>query len=193
MFSIIFTWVVVAWGALSCIYMLRSAWRRFPHRDVDDVIPFLHPVDLSLAESLLDPATDFEFRWKLAPRQFRAAQRKRLRLYLEIIRRMAHNSKVLVEYAATEKNHADPGRAALASALQEKAIEVRLYALLTGLKIRLWLLLRADFLRLTPVLAELRTVGEINGLHCYAALKGTAEAAFVALPLDEREKMTRNL
>ena len=73
MFSIIFTWLVVAWGALSCIYMLRCAWSRFPRRDVDvdDVIPFLYPVDLSLAESLLDPAAEFEFRWKLSPPQFR--------------------------------------------------------------------------------------------------------------------------
>ena len=35
MFSIIFTWLIVAWGALSCIYMLRCAWTRFPKRDVD--------------------------------------------------------------------------------------------------------------------------------------------------------------
>jgi hypothetical protein len=95
--------------------MLRCAWSRFPKRDVDvdDVIPFLYPVDISLAESLLDPATEFEFRWKLAPPQFREAQRKRMRLFLELTRRMAHNSKVLVEYADSEKNQpgSSPGRA----------------------------------------------------------------------------------
>ena len=78
MVSIVLTWLIVAWGALSCIYMLRCAWRRFPKRDVDDVIPFLYPVDISLAESLLDPAAEFEFRWKLQPPQFREAQRKRM-------------------------------------------------------------------------------------------------------------------
>jgi len=76
MLSLIFTWLIVAWGILSCIYMLRCAWTRFPKRDADDVIPFLYPVDISLAESLLDPATDFEFRWNLRPPQFRDAQRK---------------------------------------------------------------------------------------------------------------------
>jgi hypothetical protein len=193
MWSIVFTWLIVAWGAVSCIYMLRCAWRRFPGRDVDDVIPFLYPVDLSLAESLLDPAADFQLRWKLTPPQLRAAQRKRLRLYLEVVRRMSHNSKVLVDYAIAEKNSADPQHALIASALQEKAIEVRLYALLTAFKIRLWLLLRTDILRLVPALAELRTVGEINGLHSYSALKITAEAAFPALLPDEIEKMNRNL
>ena len=40
---IILTWLIVAWGALACIYMLHCAWSRFPKRDVDvdgDVIPF---------------------------------------------------------------------------------------------------------------------------------------------------------
>ncbi len=194
MFSIIFTWLIVAWGAVSCIYMLRCAWSRFPKRDVDvdDVIPFLYPVDISLAESLLDPATEIEFRWKLGP-QFRETQRKRMRLFLELTRRMAHNSKVLVKYAASEESHQDPRRAALASALQEKAIEVRLYSLVTGIKLRFWLLLRADILNAAPVLAHLRTAGEIDGLQTYSALKVAAAAAFVQLPPDELDSLTRNL
>jgi hypothetical protein len=193
MFSIIFTWLIVAWGALSCIYMLRCAWSRFPRRDVDvdDVIPFLYPVDLSLAESLLDPAAEFEFRWKLSPPQFREAQRKRMRLYLELTRRMAHNSRVLVEYADAEKHNPDPRRAGLASALQDKAIEVRLYALLTGIKLRLWLLVRSNVLK--PVLAHLRTAGDIDGLKTYHALKTAAAAAFVRLPPDEFDSLTRSL
>src|SRR6202041_1714522 len=136
MFSIILTWLIVAWGALSCIYMLRRAWHRFPKRDldVDDVIPFLYPVDVSLAESLLDPAAEFEFRWRLRPKQFREAQRKRMRLYLELTRRMSHNATVLVAYADAEKASQDPRRVSLASALQEKAVDVRLYAMLTRFK-----------------------------------------------------------
>jgi hypothetical protein len=193
MVVIIVTWVIVAWGAVSCIYMLRCAWSRFPKRDVDvdDVIPFLYPVDLSLAESLLDPAAEFEFRWKLSPRQFREAQRKRMRLYLELTRRMAHNSRVLVEYADAEKQSADLRRANLASALQDKAIEVRLYALLAGIKLRIWLLLRSDILK--PVLAQLRTAGDIDGLETYHALKTAATAAFVQLPPDEFDSLSRNL
>jgi hypothetical protein len=195
MFSIIFTWLIVAWGALACIYMLRCAWSRFPRRDVDadDVIPFLYPVDISLAESILDPAAEFECRWKLGPRRFREAQRKRMRLYLELTRRMAHNARVLVEYADAEKHSPDPRRVSLASALQEKAIGVRLYSLLTGIKLRFWLLLRADILNSTPVLAHLRTTGEIDGLQTYSALKTAAAAAFIQLPPDEQDSLFRNL
>jgi hypothetical protein len=116
-----------------------------------------------------------------------------MRLFLELTRRMAHNSKVLVEYADSEKNQQDPRQAALASALQEKAIEVRLYALVTGIKLRFWLLLRADILNAAPVLAPLRTAGEIDGLQTYSALKVAAAAAFVQLPPDELDSLTRNL
>jgi hypothetical protein len=195
MLSLIFTWLSVAWGVLSCIYMLRCAWTRFPKRDVDadDVIPFLYPVDISLAESLLDPATEFEFRWKLRPPQFREAQRKRMRLYLELTRRMAHNATVLVQYADAENNSRDPRRVGLASTLQQKAIEVRIYSLLTRIKLRLWLLLRSELLTSKPVLAHLRTAGDINGLQTYNALKTAATAAFVQLPPDELDSLTRSL
>jgi hypothetical protein len=195
MFSIVLTWLIVAWGALACIYMLRCAWMRFPKRDVDvdDIIPFLYPVDLSLAEGLLDPASEFQFRWKLAPRLFREAQRKRIRLYLELTRRMSHNAAVLVQYADAEKNSRDPRRVSLASTLQEKAIEVRLYSLLAGIRLRLWLLLRSEILTSVQALARLRTAGDINGLKTYDALKTAAAAAFMLLHPDEVESLTRNL
>ncbi len=193
MFSVIFTWTMVAWGALSCIYMLRCAWARFPKRDVDDVIPFLYPVNLALAESLLDPASEFEYRWRLSPRQFRATQRKRMRLYLELTRRMAHNSRVLVDYAAGEKNNPDPRRVSVATDLQDRAIEVRLYALLAGVRLKFWLLLRSELLAPTPPLAHMRTAGDIDGLQTYYALRTAATAAFVHLPAEARDSLMRNL
>jgi hypothetical protein len=193
MFSVIFTWAIVAWGVLSCIYMLSRAWKRFPKRDIDDVIPFLYPVDLSLAATLLDPASEFEYRWRLTPRQFRATQRKRMRLYLELTRRMAHNSHVLVDYAEFEKQNPNPRRASVAAEMQDRAIEMRLYALLAGARLKSWLLLRSDILTATPSLVQLRVAGDIDGLQTYSALKTAAAAAFVHLPPETLESLTRNL
>jgi hypothetical protein len=193
MLFIILTWLIVAWGAFCCVYMLYCAWSRFPNRDVDDVIPFLYPVDLSLAESLLDPAAEFQYRWKLSPRQFREAQRKRMRLYLELTRRMAHNSKVLVEYADAEKRSLDPRRISRAVVLQDRAIEIRLYALVTRITLRVCLLLRSDILARRFALHHLRTAGEIDGLQTYHALKAAANAAFVQLPPEELDSLSRNL
>jgi hypothetical protein len=144
--SIFITWLIITAGAAACMYMLWCAWSRAPRRDFDDVVHFLYPVDLSLAEALLDPAAEFEFSWKLSPQEFRDAQRKRMGLYLELVRRMAHNSKVLVEFGNAEMNRNDPRSADRARALQQKAIEVRLYSLLTLLKLRFWMWVRPNAL-----------------------------------------------
>jgi hypothetical protein len=193
MTAIFLTWLIIAWGALSCVYMLFCAWTRFPRRDFDDVVHFLYPVDLALAESLLDPATEFEFRWKLSPQEFRRAQRKRMRLYLELVRRMSHNSKVLVEFGNVEANWHDAKSLELARALQQKAVEVRFYAALTLLKLRLWMWLDPNALGRSPAMPRLRRAGNLDGLQIYNALRAVAAAAFVHLQPGELEALTRNL
>jgi hypothetical protein len=219
MFSLIFIWLMIAWGALACIYMLRCAWTRFPRRDLDDVVHFLHPVDLSLAESLLDPAADFALRWNTTPRAFREAQRRRMRLYLELVRRMSHNSRVLIEFGnavmlrecpnedCSNEDLPNEGRsneacrntqtrtAAVASDLQHAAISVRLYALLvlTRLRLRLWFPL--DALGVMPALelAQLRKAGDLDGPKTYDDLKTAATAAFMQVQPAELPALTRNL
>jgi hypothetical protein len=193
MTAIVLTWLIIAWGAFSCIYMLFCAWTRFPRRDFDDVVHFLYPVDLALAEALLDPAAEFEFRWKLSPQEFRQAQRKRMRLYLELVRRMSHNSKVLVEFGNVEANWQDRSGLELARALQQKAVEVRFYAALTLLKLRLWMWLGPNAIGPNPAMSRLRRAGNLDGLQIYNALKAVAAAAFVHLQPGELEALARNL
>lgn len=206
MFSLIFTWLIIAWGTLACIYMLRCAWTRFPRRDLDDVVHFLHPVDLSLAESLLDPAADFELRWHSTPRAYREATRRRMRLYLELVRRMSHNSRVLIEYGNAimrreypnedqpTDTHENP-RATLASDLQHAAISVRLYALLVVVRLRLRLWFPLDAVGALPALqlAQLRIAGDVDGPKTYHELKTAAEAAFVQFQPADLPVLTRNL
>jgi len=128
-----------------------------------------------------------------ARNNFATAQRKRMRLYLELARRMDHNSKVLVEYFEAEKNHPDPQRASEASALQEKAVGVRLYVLLTRGRLLVWLFIRSATLLTMPALPNLRTVCEIDGLQTYTDLKSAATAAFLRLAPEEMDSLTRNL
>jgi hypothetical protein len=173
--------------------MLFCAWTRFPRRDFDDVVHFLYPVDLALAEALLDPAAEFDFRWRLSPREFRQAQRKRMRLYLELVRRMSHNSKVLVEFGNTEANGHDPRSVELARALQQKAVEVRLYAMLTLLKLRWWMWVGPNVQGQRPAMPRLRKAGDLDGLQSYNALKVAAAAAFLHLEPGELEMLTQNL
>ena len=207
MFSLIFTWLIIAWGTLACIYMLRCAWTRFPRRDLDDVVHFLHPVDLSLAESLLDPAADFALRWNSTPRAYREATRRRMRLYLELVRRMSHNSRVLIEYGNAimrrecpsddlmEAPHEKSAAAALASELQHAAISVRLYALLVMARLRLRLWFPLDAIGALPALqlAQLRIAGEVDGPKSYDELKAAAAAAFDQLQPADLPVLVRNM
>ena len=189
----ILTWLIVLSSVVSFICIMYCAFRRPRQRDVDDVVPFLRPVDISMAEWLLDPAAEFELRWNLSPRLFRQAQRKRMRLYLEVIRRMANNAKLLAKYAEAEAHRCDPCRVGLVSAVQDKAIEMRAYVLMAGIDLLLWLPLHSKMLPNRPALARLRREGDIDGLQTYNALKAAAAAAFLRLPPDEMDSLTRNL
>jgi hypothetical protein len=193
MLSVILTWLVVGWGALACIYMLYRAWTTFPRRDLDDVVPFLYPVNLALAESLLDPAADLSMRWSLSPGAYREEQRRRMRLYLELVRRMAHNSVVLVEFGNAICDKQLP--AGVASELQQAAIKVRLYSGFARFRLQSRLLLPLDALGMIPApgLAPLRKAADLDGPRAYNQLKAAAAAAFVQLHPSELEALTRNL
>jgi len=194
MLSSILTWLIVSWGALACVYMLYRAWSRFPRRDLDDVVHFLYPVDLSLVESLLDPAADFSLRWSLTPRQYREEQRRRMRLYLELVRRMAHNSVVLVEFGNAVCGD-DKLKSGIASELQDAAIKVRLYSGFARIKLRARLLLPLNLVGVMPELGlpSLRKAADLDGPESYDGLKAAAAAAFAQLHPGELEALTRNL
>ena len=58
---------------------------------------------------------------------------------------MAHNASVLIDWANREAEGNDEKMIQLAQELQQGAVEVRLYSLLTLLKLRFWLLLPGRF------------------------------------------------
>jgi hypothetical protein len=195
MFFSIVTWLILSCSVLELIYLLYLAWAsgRVPKLVLGDVIHFLYPVDPSLLASLLDPAADFELRWSLSPRSFREEQRRRMRIYRELLLRMSHNSAVLAEFdnAVRGNNNliAGPG-----SKLQEAAVKVRLYCMFSRGRLCLWLWLPSAFGVLAPPkLARLRTAANLDGLKVYEELKMAAAEAFAQLKPAELEALTHNL
>jgi hypothetical protein len=154
----------------------------------------LYPVDSSLLAGLLDPATDLGMRWNLSPRRFREEQRRRMRLYRELLRRMAHNSAVLAEFDNAVRGYnnliAGPG-----SELQEAAIKVRVYCTFARgrLSMWLWLPLAAFCIIPRPELARLRKAASLDGPRAYEELKRAAAETFAQLRPAELEALTRNL
>jgi hypothetical protein len=192
----VFVWLILACSALQLIYLLYIAWAstRVPRLTLSDVVHFLYPVDSSLIAGLLDPAADLELRWNLSPRRFREEQRRRMRLYRELLRRMAHNSAVLAEFDNAVRGYnnliAGPG-----SKLQEAAINVRVYCTFARgrLSLWLWLPLAAFSIIPRPQLARLRKAASVDGPKAYEELKRAAAEAFGKLRPAELEALTRNL
>jgi len=195
MFSSLLIWLILAASVAELIYLLYLAWAsaRVPKLVLGDVVHFLYPVDPSLLASLLDPAADFELRWNLSPRRFREAQRRRMRIYRELLQRMAHNSATLAEFdnAVRGNNNfiAGPG-----SKLQEAAIKVRVYCASSRARLLLWLWLPSAFGVLSPPkLARLRKTANLDGPKAYEELKTAAAEAFAQLKPAELEALTRSL
>jgi len=196
MLSSILIWLILACSVLQLIYLLYVAWAsaRVPKLVLGDVVHYLYPVDSSLIAGLLDPAADLELRWNLSPRHFREEQRRRMRLYRELLRRMAHNSAVLAEFDNAVRGYnnfiAGPG-----SNLQEAAIKVRVYCTFARGRLRMWLCLplAAYSVIPTPELARLRSAAAVDGPKAYEELKTAAAEAFARLRPAELEALTRIL
>jgi hypothetical protein len=197
MFFPIVTWSILACSILELIYLLYLAWAngRAPKLILGDVVHFLYPVDSSLVAGLLDPAADLELRWNLSPRGFREEQRRRMRLYRELLDRMAHNSAVLTEFDNAVRGDdsliAGPG-----SKLQEAALNVRIYCTFARVRLRMWLslpLYAFGLFACAPELARLRKAATVDGPKAYEELKAAAAAAFAQLQPGELEALTRNL
>jgi hypothetical protein len=178
------TWAVIAWGVLATLYMVGVALLSFPGRTVDDVVDFLRPVDLAQAELLLDPGADYELKLKLDAETLREVQRKRVHVYLELVRRMAHNARVLVEFGNREAVRRTGREAGVIAVLQREAVKVRLYSLLTILKLRVLLAVRP---RQTPSLVKFRIAAEVDGISSYKGLREASTTAFAEFkrPVDK--------
>ena len=187
--------LIIATGFLSCVIIAAWIWFHFPDRTADDVIDFLLPVDLEKAERLIDANAETHLRCDLSGRDFRKMQRKRIHLYVALVNRMAHNAAVLIDWANREAEGGDEQAAMLARDLQQIAIEVRLYSLLTMMKLRLWLLIRLDSWQLLPApsLYEVREVGGILGLESYDRLKTAASFLFLEMGCGNFEELLQNL
>jgi len=195
MIAIILWNIVITAGFISCIVVAYWIWFHFPDRTVDDVVDFLLPVDVEKAESLLNPRAESALRSDLTRAEFRKLQRKRMHLYLALVRKMSHNAAVLIEWANREAEGSDRHTAQLAHDLQQTAVEVRLYSLLTLMKLRFWLLLRLDSWEMLPApsLYDFHEIGGVRGLESYERLKTTASFLFLEMGRRNFDELLHNL
>jgi hypothetical protein len=181
MIAYVLWYLIITAGFIACIVTLALIWFRFPERTIHDVTDYLLPVDFEKAQALMDPEVEAGLRHSLSQAEFRRLQRKRIHLYLELVKRMAHNSAVLIEWANREAQTATGERLEMVNKLQQVSVEVRLYALMAQAKLRFWLLIRVDswWILPAPSLDDVRHAGGVQGLESYDRLKTAASFLFM--------------
>ncbi len=195
MMTYVLWYLLITGGFVGCVVVAAWMWFHFPERTANDVVDFLLPVDMDKVEALLDPEAEGVLKRQLSRDEFRQLQRKRIHLYLSFVKRMAHNASVLIDWANREAEGDDERMIQLAQELQQGAVEVRLYSLMTLVKLRLWLLLRVDSGKLMPVpsLYDVRELGGIRGTESYDRLKTTAGFLFLEMQQPNFEQLFQNL
>src|SRR5690242_18870567 len=87
---------VFAGSALLAILYRRIYW--VGDRTAEEVLLFLRPLDVLQVQDLFASGEERYLRLNLTPRQFRRAQRNRITLALEYIRRISHNALILQQW-----------------------------------------------------------------------------------------------
>ena len=139
------------------------------------------PLDLEAFRNLTDPQEEEYLRTQLAPAEFRAIHRERLRAALGYVRRAAHNASILLRLGEAARRNADPEIARAAGELVEGALKLRMYALLVECLLRARILVPAGDWSPARVAADYQGLRERVALLCRLQLPEHAGRISAAL------------
>jgi len=172
--------VILSLISASALYFFLGRLSRFPCRTIRDVPAFLQPVDSAGMLQLLNPQTEQFLHSAMTGVAWRLEQRKSLHFMREHLLRMSHNAHILLEWSNAELKRQIVGQSEedgecyrdCARQLHTAAIEFRLFAILSLIKINLWLVFRTQaWLPLSaPSLAELNSLGSLRFFELYSNL-----------------------
>jgi hypothetical protein len=163
--------------ALICaiaVYFFLGRLSRFPCRTIRDVPAFLQPVDSAGMMQLLNPQTEEFLHSVMTGLALRLEQRRSLHFMREHLLRLSHNAHILLEWSSAELKREIVGQSEedsecyrdCARQLHAAAIELKLYATLSLIKINLWLAFRTQaWLPLSP--PSLSALGQVGGLRFF--------------------------
>src|SRR5579859_6486578 len=166
--------------SISALYFFLGRLSRFPCRTIRDVPAFLQPVDSANVLQLLNPQTEEYLHSAMTGLALRLEQRRSLHFLREHLLRMSHNAHILLEWSNAELKREIIGQNEefsecyrdCARRLHTAAVEFRLYAVLSRIKINLWLAFRTQtWLPLAaPSLADLSQVAGLRFFTLYSNL-----------------------
>jgi len=174
MTAYVFLLVLLALICASAAYFFLGRLSRFPCRTIRDVPAFLQPVDSAGMMQLLNPQTEEFLHSAMTGLALRLEQRRSLHFMREHLLRLSHNAHILLEWSNAELKREIVGQSEedsecyrdCARQLHSAAIEFKLYAALSLIKINLWLAFRTQsWLPLSP--PSLSALGQVGGLRFF--------------------------
>jgi hypothetical protein len=169
--------------SISALYLFLGRLSRFPCRTIRDVPAFLQPVDSSNVFQLLNPQTEEYLRSAMTGLALRLEQRRSLHFLREHLLRMSHNAHILLEWSNAELKREIIGQNGehddcyrdCARRLHTAAIEFRLYAILSLIKIKFWMVFRTQsWMPFAP--PSLSGLGEVCGLRFFTLYSNLTRA-----------------
>lgn len=169
-----FLLIVLALICVSALYLFFGRLSRFPCRTIRDVPGFLQPVDSAGIMQLLNPQTEEFLHSAMTGLALRLEQRRSLHFMREHLLRLSHNARILLEWSNAELKRQIVGQSEqdsecyrdCARQLHAAAIQFKLYATLSLIKINLWLVFRTQsWLPLAP--PSLAALGQVGGLRFF--------------------------
>jgi hypothetical protein len=143
--------VVVALAAV--VFLLRVArGQSSTVNDLEELPERAQPVDLEAFRNLIDQREEEYLRNQLPAGDFRRVQRQRLRAACEYVGRAAQNAAILVRLGEAARRNPEPEIAQAGQELVDKALRLRLYALLAQAKLRARILMPGARLSSAPLL-----------------------------------------
>lgn len=163
-----------------------------PEVDLDEVVPYLLPVDVKALAEAIDPIQDKYLRHSCSAQEYQKIQRKRNRLAAEYLRRMNHNAALLQRVGYGQLRSSNSMVAEQAQELIDAGVHVRLYAFV-GLSVlflkRVWLFGSLSLSRVS----HFQKVTANSLVPAYEALRSKAEELTMVRNTGFREALNQSL
>ena len=159
----ILTFVLVLLSLIALLLMYAVRGKTSPVGELDDLVGRTRPVDIDAFRNLIDPAEEDFLRENLPANEFRAIQRERLRAALEYVSCAAHNAAILVRLGEAAGVSPDPKIAEAGQQLLDSALRLRLYALLSIIRLYLGIALPGARLSAGKVVDNYQQLSNLAG------------------------------
>jgi hypothetical protein len=162
---------------------------------LDELIPSFLPVDVQAFAEIIDGEREQQLEQGLSGKELANAQRERIALTIEFLRRMTQNAALLQRLGYSQLHSSNPLISDLAQQMIDAGVQVRLYTFVGLIVLRLCSVFHLAPKQIMPAarIAELQQMMKENLLPAYEQLKDKAGNLICLKFSGLHEALTQNL